>query len=46
MGKWQLSINALEYLHSSAKFYSCGEQGLYTVLNFQELNDVNLNNRH
>ena len=42
-GKWQLSVNALEYLHSSAKFYSCGQQGIYTVLNFQELNDIYLN---
>ena len=23
-GKWQLSVNAMEYLHSSAKFYISG----------------------
>ena len=42
VGKWQLSINAIEYKHSSAKFYICGEQGIYPVLNFRELDDINL----
>ena len=41
-GKWQLSVNAIEYLHSSAKFYIYGEQGIYPVLNFRELDDLNL----
>ena len=43
VGKWQLSINAIEYKHSSAKFYICGEQGIYPVLNFRELDDLDLN---
>ncbi|CAN5636380.1 hypothetical protein BH11BAC3_BH11BAC3_47780 [soil metagenome] len=43
-GKWQLSANSFEYIHSSAKFYICGEQGIYPVLNFRELDDINLNN--
>ena len=42
-GKWQLSVNAIEYIHSSAKFYICGEQGIYPVLNFRELDDIDLN---
>jgi hypothetical protein len=42
-GKWQLAINAIEYPHSSAKFYLTGEQGLYAVLNFRELNDLDFN---
>jgi len=27
------------YPHSSAKFYLCGEHGIYPVQNFRELND-------
>ncbi|MEO6231515.1 MAG: hypothetical protein ABJB11_02935 [Ferruginibacter sp.] len=41
-GKWQLAINPIEYLHSSAKFYLTGEQRMYPVLNFRELDDMNL----
>ncbi|CAN5403121.1 hypothetical protein BH11BAC3_BH11BAC3_07670 [soil metagenome] len=41
-GKWRLAINPIEYLHSSAKFYLTGEQGIYPVLNFRELGDMNL----
>lgn len=43
-GKWQLSVNAIEYVHSSARFYICGEQGIYPVMNYKELNDIDLNN--
>jgi len=42
-GKWQLAVNAIDYPHSSAKFYICGQQGIYPVLNYPELNDMNLN---
>ena len=41
-GKWRLSENAIEYDHSSARFYITGEQGTYPVLNFNDLNDINL----
>ncbi|CAN5779047.1 hypothetical protein BH11BAC3_BH11BAC3_27290 [soil metagenome] len=41
-GKWRLAINSIEYLHSSAKFYLTGKQGMYPVLNFRELDDMNL----
>ena len=43
VGKWQLAVNAMEYPHSSAKFYICGQQGIYLVLNYRELDDMNLN---
>lgn len=38
--KWQLCNNPAEYLHSSAKFYTIGEQGIYPVTNFMEMEDV------
>lgn len=38
-GKWQLTVESALYPHSSAKFYLCGGQGVYPVLNFKELND-------
>jgi len=34
----------MEYPHSSAKFYICGDQGMYRVLNYRELDDINLTN--
>jgi len=42
-GKWQLSSNPTEYVHSSALFYSSGQQGIYPILNFMELDDIELN---
>ena len=42
-GKWQLALNAIDYPHSSAKFYIFGQQGIYPVLNYRELDDMNLN---
>ena len=41
-GKWWLAESPMDYLHSSAKFYATGEQGLYKVTNFMELEDVDL----
>ena len=40
VGKWQLAANAIAYLHSSAKYYLTGEQGVYAVTNFMEMLDV------
>jgi len=40
--KWLLADNAFEYIHSSARFYISGEHGIYTVMNFGELEDINL----
>jgi len=41
-GKWNLVSDVTEYAHSSAKFYLCGEQGVYPVTGYLELNDINL----
>jgi REP element-mobilizing transposase RayT len=41
-GKWNLATSPAEYIHSSARFYSTGEQGIYPVLNYCELADINL----
>jgi len=30
------------YLHSSAKFYLTGEQGIYPVIKFMEFRDIDL----
>ena len=43
MGKWQLAVNPIEYQHSSAKFYLTGVQGIYPVINFMEMEDINFN---
>ena len=34
--KWMLANNAIEYVHSSAKFYETGEQGIYDVTHANE----------
>jgi REP element-mobilizing transposase RayT len=31
-----------QYIHSSAKFYIVGEQGIYTITSFMELRDIDL----
>jgi REP element-mobilizing transposase RayT len=40
VGKWNLANAPVDYQHSSAQFYITGEQGLYTVTNFMEMDDV------
>ena len=40
VGKWQLAANPIEYVHSSAKFYLTGEQGVYVIVNFTEMEDI------
>ena len=42
-GKWGLAANPIEYLHSSAKFYLTGLQGIYPITNFMEMEEVNFN---
>ena len=42
-GKWQLAVNAIEYTHSSAKFYLTGVQGIYPVTNFMQMEEVDFN---
>jgi len=41
-GKWNLVTDVTEYVHSSAKFYLCSEQGIYLVMNYLELDDIDL----
>ena len=41
-GKWNLAASAVDYEHSSARFYLTGEQGIYPILDFCELADMNL----
>ena len=44
--RWNLALNPAEYLHSSARFYICGEQGVYRVTNVNQLDDVDLTKRN
>lgn len=39
IGKWQLALNAIEYIYSSARFYLTGVQGIYPVSNFMEMEE-------
>lgn len=35
-GKWKLVDNYLDYIHSSARFYDLGEEGIYKVMHYEE----------
>ena len=41
-GKWNLVADVTKYKHSSAKFYLSGEQGVYPIMNYLELEDIDL----
>ncbi len=41
-GLWELVKEEQEYVHSSAKYYATGEQGIYSVTNYIELEDIDL----
>ena len=41
-GSWQLVKQSEDYVHSSAKFYAAGEQGIYSVTSYATLEDVDL----
>ena len=41
-GVWNIVKSPVEYKCSSAKFYITGEQGMYEVMNYLELEDINL----
>lgn len=41
-GKWQLVEDPVDYPHSSAKYYTTGEQGIYAVTHFMQLEDIDL----
>lgn len=36
-GKWKLVGHYLDYIHSSARFYDLGEEGLYKVYHNEEI---------
>jgi hypothetical protein len=39
---WDLAMQPHEYKHSSAKYYTVGEQGIYEVMDYMKLEDVDL----
>ena len=39
-GKWKLSDNYTDYIHSSAKFYESGLEGIYKVVHFKEVSKI------
>jgi len=41
-GKWNLVKEPAEYVHSSAKYYLTGEQGIYPVTHYMQLHDIDL----
>ena len=41
-GKWDLAKHPEEYVHSSAQFYFSGEQGVYEVISYTKLEDIDL----
>jgi hypothetical protein len=41
-GNWALAESPIEYVHSSARFYGTGQQGVYIVTSYFDLEDVNL----
>ncbi|NII29043.1 hypothetical protein HB364_28450 [Pseudoflavitalea sp. X16] len=41
-GKWQLVDYPAAYLHSSAKYYLTGSQGIFPVTNYMEIQDIDL----
>lgn len=43
-GKYSLAANPEDYLHSPAKYYGTGEQGIYPVTNYMQLEDIDLTN--
>jgi len=41
-GSWEVVKHPWEYQHSSALFYYMGKQGVYEVLNYMDLEDIDL----
>jgi REP element-mobilizing transposase RayT len=41
-GKWSPVQQPQDYLHSSARYYLSGQQGIYEVLNYMELENIDL----
>lgn len=41
-GEWNLASQPQDYLYSSAKYYITGEQGIYEVMSYSVLQDIDL----
>ena len=41
-GNYNLAPTPEEYLHSSAKYYITGEHGLFAVMDYMHLQDIDL----
>ena len=41
-GTWNLAASPTDYPHSSALYYETGKQSVYEVVNYKELDDINL----
>lgn len=41
-GKWNLANSPVDYVHSSAKYYLTGEQGVYSVTHYKEIEEIDL----
>jgi REP element-mobilizing transposase RayT len=41
-GAWDLANSPIAYPHSSAQFYITGEQGIYEIMNYMALEDIDL----
>ena len=41
-GVWNLVKEEVEYVHSSAKYYETGEQGIYSITKYTDLEDIDL----
>jgi REP element-mobilizing transposase RayT len=41
-GKWNLCESPVDYVHSSAKFYITGEQGVYEITGYTEVLNIDL----
>jgi len=39
-GKWRLVDNYCDYIHSSARFYESGKQGIYKVTHYADVMDL------
>ena len=39
-GKWKLVDDYLDYVHSSARFYDLGQEGLYKVIHYEQVDNL------
>lgn len=40
--RMQDTTDVTEYVHSLARYYLCSEQGIYSIMNYLELDDIDL----